>query len=359
LKEGTPELHGILEIHVWSHETLLEKLPNVSWLFKHSVPKTKSIWKQLFWERFNLSKELEFNKCSLLLNIDAGTTCKFSPAVTMSRDMLSYEAGEISRFRFFNEGLRLLILRYVQNTSLRRANGVIFLTKYASEVIQKSCGNLKNVSIIPHGIGDNFKSNTKLQLEQFDSRQINCLYVSPIWMFKHQWHVVKAIEELRKEGFNLHLNLVGSVAGNAMKILNKQLKVSDPHSIFVTLSGEIEHHMLPDYYKSSDIFIFASSCENMPNTLIEAMGAGLPIACSNKGPMPEILKDGGVYFSPEDPGSIIIALKEILLNDEVREKISLRGRVLAEQYSWRRCANETFSFIFDCYQKEQNGISRE
>ena len=34
----------------------------------------------------------------------------------------------------------------------------------------------------------------------------------------------------------------------------------------------------------------------MPNTLVEAMASGLPIACSDRGPMPEVLGDGGVLF---------------------------------------------------------------
>ena len=42
----------------------------------------------------------------------------------------------------------------------------------------------------------------------------------------------------------------------------------------------------------------------MLNTLIESTCVGLPIACSNRGPMPEVLEDGGVYFDPENTQSI-------------------------------------------------------
>jgi glycosyltransferase involved in cell wall biosynthesis len=66
----------------------------------------------------------------------------------------------------------------------------------------------------------------------------------------------------------------------------------------------------------SDIFVFASSCENMPNTLIEGMAAGLKIACSSRGPMPEVLKDAGYYFDPESPVSISKAIEQIILNPD-------------------------------------------
>jgi glycosyltransferase involved in cell wall biosynthesis len=347
LNEVKPELYGIKEIHVWSYDALLDLLPNKIWLVKHSVQKKEtSIFKELLWERYTLNKELKAMKCSILLNIDAGTVCDFSPAVTMSRDMLSYEPGELKRYGFSYLGLRLFLLRYVQNRSLSRANGVIFLSKYASEVIQKSCGKLKNIAIIPHGIGDNFKLNHSRIWPIEKGSQIKCLYVSPIWLFKHQWTVVKAIEHLRGEGFNLDLYLVGSnTTKDAMKLLESQLMISDPEMKYVTLTGEVEHAMLTEYYKHCDIFIFASSCENMPNTLIEAMGAGLPIACSDRGPMPEILKDGGIFFNPEDTESLIFAIREIINNINLREKIVIRGKELSEQYSWSRCADETFKFI--------------
>ena len=54
---------------------------------------------------------------------------------------------------------------------------------------------------------------------------------------------------------------------------------------------------MPEYLSKSNIFIFASSCENMPITLIEGMASGLPIACSDRGPMPEVLQDGGCILT--------------------------------------------------------------
>jgi glycosyltransferase involved in cell wall biosynthesis len=91
--------------------------------------------------------------------------------------------------------------------------------------------------------------------------------------------------------------------------------------------------------------VFASSCENMPNTLVEGMASGLPIACSNRGPMPEILQDGGVYFNPESANSIAAAIEELLVNDDRRTSIARRARELAAQYSWQRCAEETWEFL--------------
>jgi glycosyltransferase involved in cell wall biosynthesis len=102
---------------------------------------------------------------------------------------------------------------------------------------------------------------------------------------------------------------------------------------------------LPTTYSRADAFIYASSCENLPSTLLEAMSAGLPIACSNKGPMPNILGDGGVYFDPENPEEIAAALRRLIASPGAREKHSSVASERARRYNWEHCADETFSFL--------------
>jgi glycosyltransferase involved in cell wall biosynthesis len=75
------------------------------------------------------------------------------------------------------------------------------------------------------------------------------------------------------------------------------------------------------------------------------MAAGLPIACSSRGPMPEVLKDGGVYFDPENVESICSAIELLILDKNKRNQVSAKAKQLSSQYSWARCSHETFSFL--------------
>ncbi|MFH1733770.1 MAG: glycosyltransferase [bacterium] len=109
--------------------------------------------------------------------------------------------------------------------------------------------------------------------------------------------------------------------------------------------GFVGHNELPSLFANADLFAFASSCENLPVTLLEAMATGLPIACSNRGPMPEVLKDGGVYFDPENLESIGVAIEKVINNKDLRICIAKRAKELSEQYSWDRCAAETWDFL--------------
>ena len=332
-------------IHIWSYKELLDALPNQLWLIKHEVEELNlSLIKQLWWEKFKLPKALHHMNCEILLNIDAGSICRFRPAVTMSRDMLSYEPIEMKRYGFSRGRLRLIILKFIQNLSFKSSDGVIFLTKYAAEIIQETCGQLNNISIIPHGVDLQFK-NLKKSKNNNVIDKICCLYISNALPYKHQWHVIDALILLRKKGYPIELNLVGGGEGASQKRLNASLSKLSKDQDFVMQHKYVPKSELVDFLNEADLFIFASSCENMPNTLLEAMASGLPIACSDRGPMPEILGKAGLYFDPEVPESIAECVSRIIDNPESSLKLAFEAKQLSKQYSWKRCAMETVSFL--------------
>ncbi|MES2987625.1 MAG: glycosyltransferase [Pseudomonadota bacterium] len=333
-------------MHIWAYRSLLDALPERPWLVRHNPPALeKSLLHQVIWQLLRLPGEVARAGCDIMLNTDAGALSRVSPSVTMSRDMLSYEPGEIERYGWSKARLRLLLLRYIQNRSLRRSEGAVFLTRHAAEVIQRSCGHLRNVALIPHGVGREFSAISDRPEWPADGRSIRCLYVSNAAPYKHQWMVVEAIEILRREGYDVQLELVGGGSGKAQARLDAQIALSDPAGRFVSQVGAVPQAALPNYLKAADLFIFASSCENMPNTLIEAMTAALPIACARRGPMPEVLEDGGVYFDPEKPESIAMAVGSLIDDPALRSRVAKRAKELSSQYSWARCARETWSFL--------------
>jgi N-acetyl sugar amidotransferase len=360
LTEGDPASFGIIKVHVWAYKTLLDAIPDRPWLIKHNPPALeKSIVKQLWWQRFGFPAEVKKTACQIVLNTDAGTISTVRPAVTMSQDMLSYEPGAIERYGFSLARLRLILLRFIQSRSLREADGSIFLTHYAAKVIQQSCGALPSIAIIPHGIGSVFKHTEQLNTwPKTGERSIRCVYVSNTAMYKHQWLVVRAIVALRKRGHDLTLTLIGGGKGQAQQLLQDEIVESDPEGVIIRQLDFVPQIELPTHLANADLFVFASSCENMPNTLLEAMAVGLPIACSNRGPMPQVLEDGGVYFDPEDTDSIADAIAQIIQNPTLRSTIAQRAKTLSEQYSWARCADETWAFVTQTWRMNKDRYTK-
>lgn len=354
-----PADYGVREVHVWAYRTLLDGIPDRPWLVKHNPKALEcSLVRQVLWQVFSFPTQIQNVGCDIVLNTDAGSMSSVEPSVTMSRDMLSYEPGEIDRYGWSKARLRLIVLRFVQNRSLRRADGAIFLTDHAARVIQKHCGVLRRTAHIPHGVGENFlRICHTLQWPDKQERAIRLLYISNTALYKHQWTVVKAVEQLRGQGFNVSLKLVGGGQGPAQRKLLEQMAVSDPRGEYISQEKFVPQDALPRYLSESDVFVFASSCENMPNTLIEAMAAGLPVVCSRRGPMPEVLEDAGEYFDPEESQSIAEAIRKVLDNREIRSRMSARAKALASQYSWERCARETWLFLVDTF-NNYHGLKR-
>ena len=344
---SNPSKYNINIIHLWSYKELLDDIPDFPWLKKHSHPFIeKSIFYQIFWQKYIFKNAFDNLKCDILLNLDAGTFSKIKPCVTMSRDMLSYEKGISSRYGISIERLRIFLLKYIQNISLSEANGVIFLTKYAADVIQNYCGQIKTYSIISHGLSDNFKIKKIIDNWPKSSlKVIECVYVSNIDFYKNQITVLKAFKKLIEYGFNIKITFVGNFNKRAKVHFLKEKSKIDPHDKFSKVLGFIKHKNLHKILQKSHLFIFASSCENMPNTLVEGMASGLPIACSSAGPMPEVLKDGGLYFDPNKIETLVKSISEIIQNNKLRSKIANRSFTLSQKYTWEICGNKTWSFL--------------
>ena len=357
LRDGDPTVHGIDKVHVWTYQSLCDALPDAPWLVKHSPPELeRSLAHQVWWQFRSLPKEARRSECDLLFATDASTVCGFRPFVVMSQDMLSYEPEQMRHYGLSVKRLRLIVIRVIQNGAMKNANGVIFLTNYAAKVIQGVTGKLRRVSIIPHGVGANFQQTTSGgEWPNNPGKEIRCVYVSNAAMYKHQWVVVKAIGELRRRGQNVCLLLVGGGAGRARRIMDAAIAETDPRGEFIKCKEFVAQDEIPSLLAKADLFVFASSCENLPVTLLEAMAGGLPIACSDRGPMPEVMQDGGVYFDPESCASISAAIERIIKNRELRISIARRAKELSQQYSWARCANETWAFIYRIYNTSKQG----
>ena len=348
-----PARYGIGAIHLWSHQTLLEVIPNHPWLIKHPVAAlNQSLFAQLWWQATALAKALRAEGCDLLFTSDASSLCRFNPAVVLSQDLLAYEPGVMHLFGISKARLRLELIKFIQNKNFRRARGVIFLTHYAAKLIQASCGKLANIKIVNHGVAGDFQDAQVMRTWPENSeRPIECLYISNAALYKYQWVVIKAISLLRKRGYDLRLRLIGGGSGLAQKKIDQQLAIDDPHHQWTQQLGFVPHDQLLPHFISADCFIFASGCEAFGITLLEAMAMGLPIASSNRSSIPETLQDGGLYFDPENPAEIAASAEKIILDPVLREQLANRASQLAKQYSWERCSQETWGFIVDTYKK--------
>lgn len=351
-----PEQFGIERVIVWGGMPTLKVLDNCFWLIKRNPPaQNKGLIARTLWQRYRLSQVARNEGCDVLFVPGGSYAGNFHPVVTMSQNLLPFEMHELLRFGFSVTTLKMLLLRMTQSNSFRQTDGVIFLTQYAYDAVLKVTGKLcAQTRIIPHGLNPRFIMSPKMQhnIADYDeAHPYRVLYVSIIDQYKHQWNVVEAVAALRKNGLPIVLDLVGPAYPPALKRLNAAIAREDADHRWVHYFGVIPFDELHHHYAQADIGLFASSCENMPNILLETMAAGLPIACSNKGPMSDMLGDAGLYFDPEKPSEITAVLRELIGSPELRMMMAHASYERAQQYAWQRCADETFRFLAEIAQQ--------
>lgn len=352
ITEIEPEILKENNIHIWSYKNLLNKINSKKNIIKHQFYFSKfNLLLQLFWEFCLLPIELRKNKIDILINVDAGSVCYFKPSICISRDMLPFEPEVTKKFGLIFK-LRNKILKITHIASLNNATYAIFLTNYAAEKIKPFLKDNLKYKIIPHGVDNNFFLKNTITYPKFNSSEIIITYISPCLPYKNHINVIEAIYNLRKKyNLNLKFEIIGEITNYSKKDIISTIKKFSGEGAFVKVKENIKQKEIPIILKNSHIFIFASSCENMPNTLLEGMASGLPIACSNVGSMPEILKDGGIYFNPQSILSIEKALKKLIIDEDLRISYKNLSRKLAYNYSWKRSSKNTFKTAIKAFYK--------
>lgn len=105
----------------------------------------------------------------------------------------------------------------------------------------------------------------------------------------------------------------------------------------VCFAGRKSHDEIPRLLQACDIFIRPSLSEGLGNSFLEAMAVGLPIIGTPVGGIPDFLLDGqtGVFCQPNAPSSIAQAVKRLVEDSDLRQRIVVQGEQLVKQkYDW-------------------------
>jgi glycosyltransferase involved in cell wall biosynthesis len=350
LRAARPAAFGFARVVVWSGRRTLDALPKAPWLTPaHSPLLDGPLPARVLWQRVQLPRLAR--DIDVLLSPGGTAPPSLHPQVVISQNMLPFDARERGRYGASWPHARLLALRVVHGRAFSHADGVIFLTEFARDRICLALGDERprETAIVPHGVDARFRAEPRPQRPLAActfSDPLRLLYVSVVSPYKHQWVVAEAVARLRAQGLPLAMRFVGAEENlPSMARLREVMHRHDPGGTFLSLEGAVPFAEVHRSYQQAELFVFASSCENMPNILIEAMAAGLPIACSDRGPMPEVLRDAGAYFDPEDVEDTAAALRRLAEDHALRTRCAARAWELSGQFSWARCADETLAFL--------------
>ena len=222
--------------------------------------------------------------------------------------------------------------RFVQRmiwATLRRADRLIAITRHTEEYLRgwTDPGRVEYLA--------NF-----LDLADFDAMcdrsaddgaakrdgPLRVLYVG--WMLE-----AKGVPELLEAASHfpdVQFTLIGHCHTEFVERIADQLEAARDH---VTVLEPRPREEMIGLYGEADVFVLPTHREGFPMVVLEAMAAGLPLIATPIGAIPDAVRDGeeGIIVPPRDAAALAAALKRLLEDPALRQRMGERGRRRVEE----------------------------
>jgi glycosyltransferase involved in cell wall biosynthesis len=71
------------------------------------------------------------------------------------------------------------------------------------------------------------------------------------------------------------------------------------------------------------------------------MACGAPVIASDRGSLPEVVGQVGLFFDPSRPDVLVTLLRDVLSSESIRDRMSLAGLERAKLFTWELAAQST------------------
>jgi glycosyltransferase involved in cell wall biosynthesis len=109
----------------------------------------------------------------------------------------------------------------------------------------------------------------------------------------------------------------------------------------IHFTGFVDDEELRRLYGACDLFVYPSFYEGFGLPILEAMACGRAVACSNTSAMPEVADSAALLFDPGSQRDLVFAMRDLLLNPELRHRMERLGVQRAAMFSWTSSAAKT------------------
>jgi D-inositol-3-phosphate glycosyltransferase len=133
----------------------------------------------------------------------------------------------------------------------------------------------------------------------------------------------------------------------------------------VDFLGSVAHHELPYFYAAADAVVMPSYSESFGLVALEAQACGRPVVASGVSGLRSVVRDdvSGYLIEGHDPALYAERIGRLLADPELAQQMGLRGRLLAQRFSWTRTADrleELFEAVIESRQaRVQAGVRHE
>ena len=234
--------------------------------------------------------------------------------------------------------------------SFCKAMDLVITPSAGMEKILRQLNVDSHIEVVPNGVDlKSFHSAKPLSRADFGYKDDDILlvYAGRIALEKNLPFLFDSFKGISQAIPNVHLLIVGSGVqqyDDEIRSLVSAMQLSDR----VRFTGRITYDKLPAYLAMCNIFVTASVTEVHPLSVIEGMGAGLPIMGIESVGVGDTVQDGVTGFlATHDQPAFTAKLMRLCLDLNLRQQMSYSARRASSAYA----IEETTKVLLRHYEK--------
>jgi glycosyltransferase involved in cell wall biosynthesis len=208
----------------------------------------------------------------------------------------------------------------------------------------------EKVVVVPYGVSSVFRPVAREAAQRGMRTTLPAapfiMTVSDLQPRKNHLGLIAAFEELIGAYPRLphHLLMVGKETWFA-PVIHAAAKKS-PVADRIHFTGFVDDEELRRLYGACDLFVYPSFYEGFGLPILEAMACGRAVACSSTSAMPEVADSAALLFDPGSRQQLVLAMRDLLLNGELRQRMERLATQRAAMFNWSSSAAKTLEAYY-------------
>lgn len=219
---------------------------------------------------------------------------------------------------------------YIMNrllASMRHSDRIITISECSRQDIMKRVPSAETrTTVIYNGFNDvNYDKN-----EGINNNSCYIVAMTSSLPHKNPAGILTAYEEYYHKAANpLDLYVIGIGDSSHKTELEEEVKKHIHFYRFMKDFGEMCRLIA-----GGRAYLFLSYAEGFGFPPLEAMQLGLPVVCSDRSSLPEVVRDAGILLDPDDYAGIAAALISVTEDEGKREELIQKGYENVKRFSW-------------------------
>lgn len=294
-------------------------------------------WRAL-WRSYSIKNDILRDKLDIFHGLSHELPLKIPKSVKTVVTMHDLIHEHYPQFYpFFDRKIYTAKFKYACN----RADVVVAISEATKQDIIKLYGiDEHKIQVIYQSCHPQFYLNIPVTISTEISQQLPpqyLLYVGTVNERKNLLGLVKAIEML-ESSVKIPLVVIGD-GGEYFQKVKDYIHEKGLKSDIIFLKN-VPFSDFPMIYKKAKTFILPSFQEGFGIPIIEALWSGCPVITSEGSCFPEAGGDAAIYINPHDSEAIAQAITKVLTDNELRERMILRGYTYVQRFHEKLIAEQ-------------------